>query len=175
MKFNLFIVFIILIYLISEGGEPKADTKGGLAIHIGYGSIYGRYGIGCEYQFVLKKRVRATPSICLGFFEDLRHWTLGYSIGGEIEFGYDHRAFIGARFGTINDEIRISYNDSTDELTVQYYNSALGPTIEAGYKGEVFFGLLWFVRAGAGVVINGRVHEKYYPVPVFSTGLGWKF
>ncbi len=161
-----------MLYIIAYGSEQNVTTNGGFAVHLGYGSMYGEYGLGGEYQFVLKQKLRLTPSFGFGFHTIFGNWLFGYSIGCDIEIGNDHRLIIGPRFGTFSEGSKAEYN--SDSIVVNY-NTAHGPSLEAGYKGEAFFGLLWFVRGGIRIMINSRIVPEFFTGPVFSTGLGWKF
>ncbi len=177
MKFNLFILFIITIYVISQGCERSTETRGGFALHFGMGTMFGEYGIAGEYQFVVKQKLRLTPSIGIGLLSAGWLYNIGYSIGCDIEIGKKHRLTIGPRFGTIHKYFVHNPNDtgSVDYWTSGKLKSDLGPSLEVGYKGETFFGLLWLVRTGIGFNVTTRKEYKNKIVITPSLGLGWKF
>lgn len=175
MKLKSFILYIIVINLISHGCESNSNAKGGFAIHLGYGSVYGKFGIANEYQFVLKRKLRLTPSVSIGLLSYIKKINISYSIGCDIEIGNAQRFTIGTRFGTIYGEEIYSRDDMGYPIEIINVKPRHGPSLEIGYKGEAFFGLLWLVRMGYGLVIDGRNLNNIYPLPVFSTGLGWKF
>jgi hypothetical protein len=161
--------------LLSAQQEDKT-TKGGFAIQVGNGVLYGGLGGMVEYQFPFKDNIRVTPYLGSGFSvggtdtscaEYIWH---SYAIGVNLEMGRMHRFILGP-------QIVGSRNISNDPEDAVIYKKKLdGLSFIVGYKGTAQFGLMWQVMFGVAYLQDPFLQDdKYFFQPHIGLGMGYKF
>ncbi len=170
----LFLLIVIPYYLFAQQDSSKS-TKGGWAIHLGAGFMYGG-NIGClaEHQIFLTEKLRISPFVSAGFAEgetdsttNKKYNWFGYAAGANLEYGKRHRVFFGPNF--------VGQNLIGSSIEVKR-NFAAGGTVILGYKGTANFGLIWEIYVGA-IWMQEPTYEsrKYYSNSHMGIGLGYKF
>jgi len=164
-----------LLMLLAVSVVAAADKSGnGLAMHAGFGSMYGGLGVCVEYQFALRPLFRLTPFAAVGaaqpIYGGFDPFGFGFGIGVNAEVGRLHRVFISPHFSTQY----LDYDEDTDG-TKANKNTVVGPAVALGYKGTARFGLLWQVFGGVSYPVNDEHKHENSFAPVFGLGLGYKF
>jgi hypothetical protein len=148
-------------------------SGGGLAVHVGFGSMYGGDGIAVEYQFVIRPLFRITPFAAGGaaqpIYGGMEPFAFGYALGVNAEFGRRHRIFISPHFSSQY----LDYNEDP-QGKISNKNTVVGPAIALGYKGTAKFGLLWQAYGGVSYPANDKHDHRNTLAPVFGLGIGYK-
>jgi hypothetical protein len=153
---------------------PKKSEKGGWAIHMGAGFIYGgNIGLLGERQIHVKGKFRVSPFCAVGWAEgetdSVSHknsW-LGFSTGLTMEYGVKHRLIFGPLF---------VYQQLLGSSVEVKKNQLPGASFILGYKGTANFGLIWQIYIGDIYTSDPNSNSKKYEHSShMGLGLGYKF
>ncbi|HOT13570.1 MAG TPA: hypothetical protein PK252_02310 [Bacteroidales bacterium] len=170
------VVILLFTFSLLSAQQEDKTTKGGFAIQVGNGVLYGGMGGMIEYQLRFKDNVRITPYVGSGFSvgcsdsSSAEYVWYSYAIGVNLEMGRMHRFILGP-------QIVGARNISNDpENAVIYKKSLDGLSFIAGYKGTAHFGLMWQVVFGVACLQDPLLQDdKYFFQPHVGLGMGYKF
>ncbi len=174
MKKIIFIFLSLPITLLAQEDNPQS-ARGGWAIHIGAGIMYGgNFGILGERQFILKEKFRISPFIASGVAEggtdsvsNKKYYWFGSALGANFEYGKKHRIIFGPHF--------VGNNLIGNSIEIKK-NALAGASFIIGYKGTANFGLIWLVYIGDIYLQDPYIDsKKYFHSSHMGLGIGYKF
>jgi hypothetical protein len=183
-NFKLIVVLSLLTFFSQAQKDTikrEKTTKGGFALQLGTGNLYGGIGLMAEYQHILTKTLRFTPFGSAGMEigrTDITGIWRGYCVGGNIEYGKAQRVFGGLSFGThgVGYNIRTITTNGRPQTEVYNKHVLSGPSLNAGYKGISHIGLIWQTSIGLSYINYSNTKEADYSfAPSASLGVGYKF
>ena len=168
-------IFLFLPILLTAQEENNKSTKGGWAIHLGAGIMFGgNIGFLMEKQILLNEKLRISPFASLGIAEggtdsisNKKYYWFGYAAGANLEYGRKHRIIFGPHFignNLIGNSIEVKKNFFAETSFI------------IGYKGTAKFGLIWELYIG-DVYLQDLYSEskKYFHSSHLGLGIGYKF
>ena len=168
---------LFLPFFVWSQETPAKSVKGGWAIHLGAGIMYGgNIGFLTEKQICLKEKLRVSPFMAVGVAEggtdsisQKKYYWSGYAAGANLEYGKKHRIILGPHF---------EGNYLIGNSDVAKKNFFGGFSFILGYKGTADFGLIWQIYIGDFYSPDDdpfSANKKYEHRSQVGIGIGFKF